>query len=217
MSTARSTCCSRARRSASISTRPCPVRCLPADPLGRARQRAWVEFASGILSDIAGLYNAADAAAFAAKRQVLDRSLPGTGSKSARAVVRRRRVRLGRCGISDRYFAISMRSSGWPACHLAEGLPKVSDMASRTRCPAIGCERRRCGLPRQARALSAGTGFASLDARRDQPARIRNVASTAAPYRASLDAPTPLIWASASSVAGHAAAISRSVVSWKMT
>ena len=46
---------------------------------------------------------------------------------------------------------------------------------------------------------------------------FRNVANTAAPYRASLEAPTPLIWASSSSVAGQAAAISRSVISWKMT
>src|SRR5579872_3255808 len=31
---------------------------LPAKPLERARRRAWIEFASGTLNDIAGLYNA---------------------------------------------------------------------------------------------------------------------------------------------------------------
>jgi glutathione S-transferase len=39
---------------------------LPHDPIQRARHRAWVEFASGVLSEIARLYNAPDAAAFAA-------------------------------------------------------------------------------------------------------------------------------------------------------
>ena len=39
----------------------------PADPLERAEHRAWIEFGSAILNDIAGLYGAADEAAFAAK------------------------------------------------------------------------------------------------------------------------------------------------------
>lgn len=52
-------------------TTPSPL--LPADPLARARQRAWIEFASGTLSDIAGLYAAADATALGAKQEVLRR------------------------------------------------------------------------------------------------------------------------------------------------
>jgi len=43
----------------------------PATPLQRADHRSWIEFASSVLNDIAGLYNAPDAAAFAAKRSVL--------------------------------------------------------------------------------------------------------------------------------------------------
>jgi glutathione S-transferase len=43
----------------------------PADPLVRARHRGWIEFASGALNDIAGLYNAADAPAFAARAATL--------------------------------------------------------------------------------------------------------------------------------------------------
>jgi glutathione S-transferase len=39
----------------------------PADPLARAEHRAWIEFGSAILNDIAGLYGAPDAASFAAK------------------------------------------------------------------------------------------------------------------------------------------------------
>ena len=39
----------------------------PATPLQRAEHRGWIEFASSVLNDIAGLYNAADPAAFAMK------------------------------------------------------------------------------------------------------------------------------------------------------
>ena len=52
-------------------TTPSPL--LPADPPARARQRAWVEFASGTLSDIAGLYAAGEATTFEAKREALRR------------------------------------------------------------------------------------------------------------------------------------------------
>jgi glutathione S-transferase len=41
-----------------------PRRLLPAVPLQRARERAWVEFASGTLAVIAGLYNAVDVSSF---------------------------------------------------------------------------------------------------------------------------------------------------------
>ena len=39
----------------------------PANALARAEHRAWIEFGSAILSDIAGLYNAPDQTTFAAK------------------------------------------------------------------------------------------------------------------------------------------------------
>jgi glutathione S-transferase len=50
-------------------TRPNPLH--PADPLARAEHRGWMEFGSAILNDIAGLYNAPDAAAFSGKAQAL--------------------------------------------------------------------------------------------------------------------------------------------------
>ena len=43
----------------------------PADPLRRAEHRAWIEFGSAVLNDIAGLYSAKDHAAFAAKAEAL--------------------------------------------------------------------------------------------------------------------------------------------------
>jgi glutathione S-transferase len=43
----------------------------PADALDRARHRSWIEFGSAILNDIAGLYSAPDAGAFAAKASAL--------------------------------------------------------------------------------------------------------------------------------------------------
>ena len=43
----------------------------PADPLRRAQHRAWIEFASALLDDIAGFYNAPDAAALVARRDRL--------------------------------------------------------------------------------------------------------------------------------------------------
>lgn len=53
-------------------TGPVP-RLIPEDPITRAQDRAWVEFASGTLADIAGLYSAPDRAAFEAKIDVLRR------------------------------------------------------------------------------------------------------------------------------------------------
>jgi glutathione S-transferase len=44
---------------------------LPADPLRRAQQRAWVEFASATLADIGGLYSAADETGFELKKAAL--------------------------------------------------------------------------------------------------------------------------------------------------
>ncbi|HKX43664.1 MAG TPA: glutathione S-transferase family protein [Burkholderiaceae bacterium] len=43
----------------------------PAAPLRRADHRGWIEFASSVLNDVAGLYSAADPTAFAAKRAAL--------------------------------------------------------------------------------------------------------------------------------------------------
>ncbi len=44
----------------------------PADPLLRAEHRAWIEFGSAVLNDIAGLYSAGDEAAFKTKAAQLE-------------------------------------------------------------------------------------------------------------------------------------------------
>src|SRR5438045_6731315 len=46
-------------------TQPKPLH--PADPVRRAEHRAWIEFGSAVLNDIAGFYAAADEATFKAK------------------------------------------------------------------------------------------------------------------------------------------------------
>lgn len=51
-------------------TEPKPLH--PGDALRRAEHRAWIEFGSAILSDIAGLYSAPDEAAFNAKAAQLE-------------------------------------------------------------------------------------------------------------------------------------------------
>ncbi|MBA3678196.1 MAG: glutathione S-transferase family protein [Sphingosinicella sp.] len=44
----------------------------PADPLAKARHRAWIEFASSILADIYGYYTAPDEQAFARKVEAIE-------------------------------------------------------------------------------------------------------------------------------------------------
>ncbi|MCX7302851.1 MAG: glutathione S-transferase family protein [Hyphomicrobiales bacterium] len=50
-------------------TQPNPLH--PADPLERARHRAWIEFGSAVLNDIVGFYAARDELTFVAKRDAL--------------------------------------------------------------------------------------------------------------------------------------------------
>jgi len=50
-------------------TQPLPLH--PPDPLRRAEHRAWIEFGSAVLNDVAGLYVAPDEAAFAGKAKAL--------------------------------------------------------------------------------------------------------------------------------------------------
>jgi glutathione S-transferase len=54
-------------------TEPRPLH--PTDPLARAEHRAWIEFGSSVLSDIAGFYAAADEATFKAKTTQLTERL----------------------------------------------------------------------------------------------------------------------------------------------
>jgi glutathione S-transferase len=51
-------------------TEPKPLH--PVDPLARAEHRAWIEFGSAVLNDIAGFYAAPDEAAFKAKASQLE-------------------------------------------------------------------------------------------------------------------------------------------------
>jgi glutathione S-transferase len=57
----------------------------PADPLRRAEHRAWIEFGSAILNDIAGFYAAADEATFKAKTAQLEQRFARLESRVAAA------------------------------------------------------------------------------------------------------------------------------------
>jgi len=62
-------------------TEPKPLH--PADPLIRAEHRAWIEFGSTVLSDIAGFYAAADEATFKTKTSQLEQRLARLESRVA--------------------------------------------------------------------------------------------------------------------------------------
>jgi glutathione S-transferase len=62
-------------------TQPKPLH--PADPLRRAEHRAWIEFGSAVLNDIAGFYAAADEATFKAKTAQLEQRFARLESRVA--------------------------------------------------------------------------------------------------------------------------------------
>jgi len=64
-------------------TQPHPLH--PADPLRRAEHRAWIEFGSAVLSDIAGFYAAVDGATFKAKTAQLEQRFARLESRVAAA------------------------------------------------------------------------------------------------------------------------------------
>ena len=75
----------------------------PADALRRAEHRACIEFGSAVLNDIAGLYSAPDEAAFKAKAAAARSERSRVWKPvSGRAVVRRREILAGRCGVRSR-------------------------------------------------------------------------------------------------------------------
>src|SRR5580765_2757072 len=55
----------------------------PADPLDRAEHRAWIEFGSAVLNDIAGFYAAKDEATFKAKIAQLEQRFARLEERSA--------------------------------------------------------------------------------------------------------------------------------------
>lgn len=58
----------------------CGAPMMPTDPIERARSRGWIEFASGTLAAIAGLYAAQEEAAFLNKRTAIERRFAQIGA-----------------------------------------------------------------------------------------------------------------------------------------
>lgn len=100
-------------------------RLLPAAPLDRARERAWVEFASATLNDIGQLYSAPTAEAFEAARQALDRRLASLEPEIAGPWFGGKVFGLvdGAFGPAFRYVDIFERRTG---VEIVRRLPKVA-------------------------------------------------------------------------------------------
>ncbi len=72
----------------------------PRDPLERAQHRAWMEFGSAILGDLWGLETTTDAAVFESKRGAITAKFARVeAALRRRAVLRRKRLQPGRCGV----------------------------------------------------------------------------------------------------------------------
>jgi glutathione S-transferase len=128
-----------------------PIPLHPADPLDRAEHRGWMEYGSSILSDIAGLYNAPDAGAFATKADALkakfarlEERLPGGDLFDAKGL-----------SLPDTVFA--------PIFRYFDTIDAVGDVAGLAALPKLS--RWRAALARRSSVRNAVTP--------DYPARLR--------------------------------------------
>ena len=105
-------------------TEPKPLH--PADALRRAEHRGWIEFGSAVLNDIAGLYSAADEAAFKAKAAQLEAALRGSRRVSwlRRGSTARSSRWSMRCSV--RCFVISMCSTKSATSAFSRDKPKLA-------------------------------------------------------------------------------------------
>ena len=104
-------------------------RMLPGDPLGRARQRAFVELASTLLDDIYRLYSAGDRRSFDAARQAVTDRLAHVGRELAGPWFGGDRFGLVDAAFAPalRYLDVFERRAG---LDLLEYLPKVRGWAN---------------------------------------------------------------------------------------
>jgi len=98
---------------------------LPSDPLEKARHRAWIEFASATLADIAGYYAAPDEKGFLARESALRAKL-----ERLEGALRNAPFFAGvRPSLVDAAFAPVFRYldlfDALPVANLLEGLPKL--------------------------------------------------------------------------------------------
>jgi glutathione S-transferase len=106
-------------------TQPNPLH--PADALMRAEHRAWIEFGSTVLNDIAGFYAAPDEATFKVKTSQLERRLARLEARAAASpwfegesfsLVTRRLVRcfvISMCSTRSQTSEFSRASQNWRA------------------------------------------------------------------------------------------------------
>lgn len=115
----------------------------PASALDRADHRGWMEFGSAVLNDIAGLYSAATAEAFEARRQAL-------GAKFARI-----EARLGESELFDlRGFSL-VDAVFAPVFRYFDVLDRFGDLAGIGSMPRLGRWRRALAARASVRAAVA--------------------------------------------------------------
>ena len=96
----------------------------PDDPLEKARHRSWIEFGSATLNEIAGLYNAPDAVAFAQKSTALSSRLERIAPEVAGPFFAGEQFHMidGVWGTIFRYFDVLDQI---PGLGMFEGLPDL--------------------------------------------------------------------------------------------
>ncbi len=98
----------------------------PANALHRAEHRAWIEFGSAVLNDIAGLYSAPDEAAFKAKAAQLEASFARLEAASRRGPGSTARNSRWSMPCSVRCSAISTCSTRSAISAFSTGKPKLA-------------------------------------------------------------------------------------------
>ncbi|MGQ3052132.1 MAG: glutathione S-transferase family protein [Roseateles sp.] len=104
---------------------------LPAEPAARARDRAWVEFASALVGDIFAFYSAPDEASFERKRAEL----------TGRFAALERQLGGGNYFDGDRFSLVD--SALAPVFRLFDSFDRIADFGAFTGLPRLSAYRRR--------------------------------------------------------------------------
>ncbi len=168
-------------------TQPCPLH--PSDPLRRAEHRAWIEFGSAVLNDIAGFYGAVDEAVFTKRpgtwRTNSNGSRHGLNRGLAAAPISTVSGSRSSTRYSDPSSAISMFSIESVSSTFSPANPRPRRIGSRCRrVPRCAPPCRRAFLQARNSELSRIMAAISDNRVEDRPGRTKTAANAArAPLR----------------------------------